>query len=424
LKTVAFHTLGCKVNTYDSTYMQSLFIRSGFAVVPFGESADINVINTCTVTAVADKKSRAAIRRAAKTGKVIVCGCMAQKQARQVLEMEGVSAVIGTDGRGEIAQVAARLLLGEDKIDCTKELAGCGYEPMSVSDTAGRTRGIIKIQEGCSNYCSYCIIPFVRGNPRSRAFSDIAAEAERMAAGGTKELVLTGIHIASYADEGKNLGDVIARLDELGVRIRLGSVEPGVLGKAFVEQIGKTKNLCPHFHISLQSGSAAVLERMNRRYTPEEYMAFADMLRGAFDKPAITTDIIAGFPGETDEEHDETLAFAERMVFSRTHVFPFSAREGTAAADMHPKIPKRVAKQRAAELIALGEKSELQYLQSMAGREERVLFEEPSIAYEGLMEGYAARYFRVAADAQKNTLQTVTLGEICDKIVLGQATKV
>ncbi len=419
MKTVALCTLGCKVNSYDSEFMRQLFLRNGYSEVKFGEPADINVINTCTVTAVADKKSRAMIRRASATGKVIVAGCMAQKQADELLEMEGVSAVIGTDERSNIITVAERLISGEERIDATHGLEGCGFEAMDIGASGDRTRGIVKIQEGCDNFCSYCIIPYVRGRSRSRSFADIVKETELLFENGVKEIVLTGIHIASYYDKGLTLGDVIRGLDKTGVRIRLGSIEPGVLGGEFIEQAAAAKHLCAHFHLSLQSGSGSVLKRMNRKYTPEEYSDFVRLLRKHFDNPAITTDIIAGFPGETEEEHEETKAFVQNIEFSRVHVFPFSARKGTKAYDMQPKVPKHVARQRAAELIALGDIFEKKYIESLIGQSAQVLFEQESQTFKGCLEGYSERYVRVAAKAEENELKSVTLTEVRDKVIYG-----
>ncbi len=420
MRRVAFYTLGCKVNSYDTSYMQSLFEQRGFETIEFGGDADIVVINTCTVTAVADKKSRAAIRRAARNGKVIVAGCMAQKSAAEVLEMDGVDAVVGTDDRARIVDIAEQLLEGGRGIDATHALTGCGYEPMHISLPGEKTRGIVKIQEGCNCFCSYCIIPYVRGRSRSRAFADIMAEAKSLAAAGVKELVLTGIHIASYNDNGMGLGDVIVALNEVGPRIRLGSIEPGMLDEAFIRKAASAKNLCPHFHLSLQSGSTAVLKRMNRPYTPEEYAGFVAQLRESFDAPAITTDVIAGFPAETEEEHAETLRFVELIGFSRLHVFPYSAREGTKACGIMPKVPKATAKRRAAELIALGETLEMAYIQSQLGRASQVLFEEASLEYDGLLEGYSERYIRVAANAEKNEMKTVTLKSVSGQTAFGE----
>lgn len=420
MKKVAFYTLGCKVNAYDSAYMQSLFEQNGYETVDFEQPADIVVVNTCTVTAVADKKSRAAIRRAAKTGKVIVVGCLAQRAADDLLAMEGVSAVIGTDDRGRAVEAAESLLNGDSHLNLTHELSACGYEPMHVSTSGDRTRGVLKIQEGCDCFCSYCIIPYVRGHSRSRSFNEIIAEADAMARSGVKEIVLTGIHIASFRDAGKGLGELIQALDGCGARIRLGSIEPGVLGEDFVKKAASAKYLCPHFHLSLQSGSKTVLMRMNRPYTPDEYMELVMQLRRSFELPAITTDIIAGFPMETDSEHMETLAFAEKAEFARIHVFPYSAREGTRAFAMKPRVSKAVAKQRAAELTRLGDALEKRYIQSMIGKDAQVLFEEPSRRFEGCMEGYSERYVRVAASAQNNELKTVSLTEIRNNILRGE----
>lgn len=419
MKKVAFYTLGCKVNTYDTAYMQSLFEQSGYETVDFEQSADIVVINTCTVTAVADKKSRAAIRRAAKTGHVIVVGCLAQRAAGELLEMEGVSAVIGTDERGRIVEVAERLLSGAAAVDLTHDLKGCGFEPMQVSSSGDRTRGVLKIQEGCDCFCSYCIIPYVRGRSRSRGFDDIISEANAMAQNGINEIVLTGIHLASYHDDERRLGELIQALDGCGIRMRLGSIEPGVLDEDFIKRAASAKNLCPHFHLSLQSGSATVLKRMNRPYTPDEYMSFVQLLRRYFEQPAITTDIIAGFPAETENEHKETLEFVEKVAFSRIHVFPFSAREGTRAFSMTPRVPKAVAKQRAAELIELGDSLEVRYINSLLEHEANVLFEEASAVFEGCLEGYSERYIRVAAKANRNELKIVKLIEQRNKTVYG-----
>lgn len=420
MKTVSFYTLGCKVNTYDSTFMQEQFVKNGYNVVDFGEPSDIVVVNTCTVTGTADKKSRSMIRRAANFGKVIVAGCMAQKDAEKVLGMDGVSAAVGTDDRGRIAEIADDALEGKTEIDLTHDIASCSFERMSVSTSGERTRSVIKIQEGCNNFCSYCIIPYVRGRSRSKKLDDVVKEAEVLVDNGTKEIVLTGIHIASYNDDGYNLADVVLAIDSLGIRLRLGSIETGIMNSDFVRRLSKAENLCPHFHLSLQSGSKTVLERMNRKYTPDEYLDFLKLLRDSFDMPAITTDIITGFPAETEQEFKETFEFTRKAEFSRLHVFPFSARKGTKAYDMTPKVPGDISKHRAKELISLGEKLEHKYLESLLGRTEEVLFEEPSKAFEGLMEGYSKRYVRVAAKAEENECKKVVLEDIKGKVIKGK----
>ncbi len=420
MKTVSFYTLGCKVNAYDSTYMREQFEKNGFIAVPFGKPSDIVVVNTCTVTVTADKKSRSMIRRATKLGKVIVAGCMAQKDSSKALEYDGVCAVVGTDGRSGIADIADEILLGKDNLNTVHNIDACGFEKMSVSTSGERTRGTIKIQEGCNNFCSYCIIPYVRGRSRSRKLSEIFKEAQTLTDGGAKEIVLTGIHIASYSDDGKDLADVVVALDSLNVRIRLGSLETGIIDEKFVKRLSKSVNLCPHFHLSLQSGSKTVLERMNRKYTPREYLKMLEMLRKHFDTPAITTDIITGFPGETEDEFEQTAKFVETARFSRLHVFPFSAREGTKAYDMKPKVPTVTARQRAKQLISIGEKLEHEYLSSLIGRTDEVLFEEESKVSPGLTEGYSKRYVRVAANVKENECAEVRLEEIKNGVMRGE----
>ncbi len=420
MKTFSVCTLGCKVNAYDAAAMRALFLQRGYAEVEFEEPADIALIVTCTVTAVADKKSRAMIRRAARTAKVIVAGCLAQRGAAELLTMEGVDAVVGTDGRSHVVEVAERLLSGEEKLDATHDIAGCGYEPLRVTDTGAHTRGVLKVQEGCDNFCSYCIIPYVRGRSRSRALAEIISEGETLVEGGAKELVLTGIHVAAYEDGGHDIADVIRALDGLGTRIRLGSLEPDRFSHDFVKRIASVNSFCPHFHISLQSGSDTVLKRMARRYTAAEYLAFLRELRAHFELPGITTDVIAGFPGETEEEHRETLDFVQECGFSRLHVFPFSPRKGTRAYDMTPRVDKATAKHRASELIALGEALETDYLRSLAGHQDEVLFEENSATYPGCAEGYSRRYVRVAAQAAPGEMRTVTLASAKQSVLYGE----
>lgn len=408
MKKVSFCTLGCKVNAYDTAAMQALFLQHGYKAVDFGNKADIVVVNTCTVTAVADKKSRAAIRRAAAFGKVIVAGCLGQRSPDEVLSIEGVGAVLGTNERTRIVEAAEKLLEGGQGLKITQSLEGCGYEPLFAAGNIDRTRGILKIQEGCDCFCSYCIIPYVRGRSRSRSFNDVIREARLFAQSGIKEIVLTGIHITSYNDGGRLLGDLIKELGCLkDVRVRLGSLEPGNMD--FVDKAAEAGNFCPHFHLSLQSGCASVLSRMNRHYTPQDFIGYMNKLRDMFDMPAISTDIIAGFPAETEDEYKKTLEFVQMAEFSRLHVFPFSPREGTAAYNLQPRVSKSTAKRRALELIDLGKKLETKYIQSLIGTQAQVLFESPSEVFADCMEGYSERYIRVAAKAKINQLKKVTL---------------
>ncbi|MFA5675013.1 MAG: tRNA (N(6)-L-threonylcarbamoyladenosine(37)-C(2))-methylthiotransferase MtaB [Christensenellales bacterium] len=418
MKKVSFCTLGCKVNAYDSAAMRELFLRHGFKTVDFGGKADIVVVNTCTVTATADKKSRAVIRRAAACGRVIVTGCLGQRDSKAVLDIEGVGAVIGTQERGRIVEIAYRLLEGESGINIARTLDECVYEPLKSAGDTNRTRGVLKIQEGCDCFCSYCIIPYVRGRSRSRDFDDVLSEARLFYENGIKEIVLTGIHITSYNYKGKLLGDVIKELGRLkGLRVRLGSLEPGNID--FAEKAAAAGNFCPHFHLSLQSGSKTVLERMNRHYTPREFLGYLHRLREMFEKPAITTDIIAGFPAETDDEHKQTLEFVEKAAFSRFHVFSYSPREGTAAYYLKPRVAKSAAGRRSRELISLGKKLENEYIRNLLGTRANVLFETPSEVFPDCYEGYCERYIRVAAKARVNEIKNVTLLKQRGAVVLG-----
>lgn len=419
MKKVSFYTLGCKVNAYDSTAMQALFVQSGFEIARFGEKTDIVVVNTCTITSVADKKSRSIIRRAADLGRVIVTGCLVQRDAESVMRIEGVAAAIGTQDRVRIVEIALRLLEGESGIDITCSLDGCAFETIGAAGNISRTRGILKIQEGCNCFCSYCIIPYVRGRSRSRNFDDALAEAHLFAQNDIKEIILTGIHLTSYNYKGKLLGDLIEQLAHIkGVRIRLGSLEPGNF--KFLEKASGAANLCEHFHISLQSGSEEVLGNMNRKYTPNDFLSYINDIRNAFVTPAITTDIIAGFPKETDKQHKETLNFVEKAAFSRIHVFPFSAREKTQAYGLKPRVPKKITKERVRELILLGEKLESEYINSLIGMREQIIFETPSKNFEGCLEGYGRRYVRVAARAKTNELKEITLIKKLENVVFGE----
>ncbi len=418
----AYYTLGCKVNQYETEAMAELMEAAGYETVDFSEQADFYVINTCTVTSVADKKSRQMIHRAAARGAhVCVCGCMAQKDGEEVLAMAGVSAVLGSSNKSDIVEVAGRLAAGEDKINAVKEIRReKTFEQMEISRPAGRTRGYIKICDGCDNYCSYCIIPYARGPVRSRSLKSIVSEAERLGKSGVKEVVLTGIHVSSYGKDLQNCGflDVLNALERVeGIaRVRLSSLEPTLLTEEFCAEAAKLSRLCPHFHVSLQSGSSSVLKRMNRKYTAREYAGFVANLRKHFDRPALTTDVIVGFPGETEEEHKETLQFLKEVGFSRLHVFPFSKRQGTAAAKMGGEVSAQVKKARAAEVIALGEKLAEEYALSLIGKEEEVLFEEEK---EGAAKGYTKRYVMLRAEAPAGSIQKVRITGYRDGCLMG-----
>lgn len=399
MKTISALTLGCKVNQYDTDAMLTLFREAGYETVPWGEKSDIALINTCTVTAVADKKSRSAIRQAARRGsRILVCGCLAQKSGDKLREVEGVAWIIGTADRAK----AVEIVEGRSEQPCgTRPF----FEEMRIEAPGEKTRAFIKIQEGCRNFCSYCIIPYVRGAPQSRPLPAVLAEVQRLTESGVPEIVLTGIDLSSYYDSGSDLADLIGEIEKStdAERVRLGSLEPGVFSAEFTEKIARSGILCPHFHLSLQSGSERILQKMNRHYTPGEYLEELLRLRQAFVKPAISTDLMTGFPGEDEEDHASSMKLVEKAAFSRVHVFPYSERPGTAAVRLQKRVPKAVRKKRALELIALGERLEDAYARTLIGSPQEVLFEEEE---DGFMAGYCGRYVRIRA---KNG----TPGKIC-----------
>ncbi len=400
-RTVAFCTLGCKVNQYDSQAMLEQFERAGYVSAPFSAVADVYVVNTCTVTGTGDKKSRQMIRRAAAKNPraaIVVAGCMAQRAAEGLL-LPGVKLVLGTQRRAEIVPLLEKAMARTEPLIAVEALGNAPFEALTVRGSEGRTRATLKIQEGCENRCAYCIIPSVRGPIRSRPLFEVRAEAERLAEAGFQEIVVTGIHLSSY---GRDFADGTALLDALraidgvpGVRrVRLGSLEPGIVTDEFAESLVSLTKICPQFMLALQSGSDTVLARMGRRYTTARYREAAEALRRVFPDMALTTDVMTGFPGETDAEFRETMAFVEAMRYARIHVFPYSSREGTHAAAMPGQVQKGVREARAAALIALGDRLAGAYLMGWVGRTCEVLFEE---AIPGGAEGYTPEYARVAA---------------------------
>jgi threonylcarbamoyladenosine tRNA methylthiotransferase MtaB len=384
---VAFCTLGCKVNQYDTDAMCALFEKAGHEIVGFDEKADVYIVNTCTVTSVGDKKSRQMISRAhalAPDAAVIVAGCYAQGAPQEAAALPGVAALAGTAERTNIVEIAQNALAGIRRTDVRAYRGREAFEELDVS-REGRTRAYLKIQDGCDRYCAYCIIPYVRGPVRSRSLGDIRRQLEALEREGYREIVLTGIHLMSYGKDlsGETLPDAIAQADGLsGIRrIRLGSLEPQLFSESFVKALSDNPKVCSQFHLSLQSGSAGVLARMGRRYTPQDYLRCVRLLREQMPGCAVTTDIIVGFPGETDEEFEETLAFAREANLSRIHVFPYSRRKGTRAYDMPGQINSEVKKERAKRLIALGRELEAAYAKSLVGSRAEVLIEERKGAY-------------------------------------------
>lgn len=397
----AFYTLGCKVNQYDTNAMSKTLEDAGFELTGFDDAADVYIINTCTVTNVADKKSRNMIRRAKKKNPqaiICVCGCLAQKNADELIESLGADIVIGNENRNAIAKIINQYTK-DSSVNAVCDISKISdYEELATDSGGERSRGTIKIQEGCNNFCSYCIIPYVRGRVRSRNVGSIINEACRMAENDVKEIVLAGINISSF---GQDTGDsLIVLLEELNdvegiLRIRLGSLEMNVIDDAFLGRLSVLGKVCPHFHVSLQSGSDPVLMRMNRHYKTNDYKEAVELIRKYYDRPAITTDIITGFPGETEEEFLQTQRFVEEIRFSRIHVFPYSERAGTKAASMEGAVPVAVRKERAQRLIELGEMLENVYIQGFLGSVQKVLFEEQ--CEDGYKEGYTDRYMRVRA---------------------------
>ncbi len=423
MKTIAVHTLGCKVNQYDTEAMLELFEAAGYAHVPFEGEADVYLVNTCTVTGTGDQKSLKLIRRLHREhpeSDVIVCGCLAQRDAEKVL-LPGVRLVIGTRQRGQVVSLYEQAVL-EDRVICAVGgLKDAPFEHLCVNRHEGKTRAVMKIQEGCDRWCAYCVIPAVRGPVRSMPLAQVREEAERLAKAGYRELIVTGIHLASYGRErGERLIDAIRAVhDAPGVdRVRLGSLEPVVVTEEFCRALAAMSRLCPQFHLSLQSGSDTVLARMKRRYTAEEYLRAVELLREYLPGCALTTDVLCGFPGETDEEAAETLRFVEKAAFARIHVFPYSRRSGTLADRMPNQVPQAVKNRRAQELIALGNKLEASYAKELIGQDAEVLFEQP--AGDGLCEGYTKTYVRVRAQAQPGELKTVRIVRADGALLFGE----
>lgn len=402
MKTVAFHTLGCKVNQYDSQAMLELFERAGYQPGDFDQPCDVYVINTCTVTGTGDKKSMQAVRRARRlnpAADIIVCGCMAQRDGEKLLADTDARLILGTARRAEIVTLLEQAQREHTRLCAVTDVRRAAFEPLLITHQEGRTRATLKIQEGCDRFCTYCIIPYVRGGIRSRSVQDVRDEAARLAQAGYREIVLTGIHLTSYGRDLKN-GDTLLSViravhDIAGVqRIRLGSLEPVIATADFARALGEMPKLCPQFHLALQSGCDSVLRRMRRRYDTAAFRESAQALRAVFPDCALTTDVMSGFPGETDAEHRQSLDFCREMRFARMHVFPYSEREGTVAATMPDPVPRHIREERARELIALGAGMAEDYRRAQLGTVRRVLFEQCA---EGVSVGYTPEYMRCEA---------------------------
>jgi threonylcarbamoyladenosine tRNA methylthiotransferase MtaB len=414
------HNLGCKVNSYETEAMRQLLEAAGYDIVEFGkESADVYIINTCTVTNIADRKSRQMLHKAKKDNPnavVVAAGCYVQEAGEKLLEDSAVDIIVGNNKKGQIVEVLDEYFKGKDTdsfidINKTKE-----YERLAISGSEIHTRAYIKIQDGCNQFCTYCIIPFARGRVRSRSLEDIMSEVNKLAESGCHEIVITGIHLSSYGLDFDNteynaqpvpnaerLLQVIEAIDKVdGIeRIRLGSLEPRIITDAFLTRLSAVKKICPHFHLSLQSGCDATLRRMNRRYDTKEFSDGVDKIRKYFDRPAITTDVIVGFPGETDEEFAATKKYLEKIKFFEMHVFKYSRRKGTIADRMENQVADSIKNARSDELIELDDGLSENYRESFVGEKEKVLVEE-YVEKDGkkYAVGHTRRYVKVYIPVQ------------------------
>ena len=413
MRTIAVQTLGCRVNQYDTEAMLESFERAGYAAVSMKDEADVYLVNTCTVTGTGDQKSEKLIRRIARLhpgSAIVVAGCLAQRNAEELFQMDGVRVVIGVQQRARVVELTEQAVSQDRRINAVLPLKGAEFEALFVSRHEGKTRATMKIQEGCDRYCTYCIIPSVRGPVRSMPLDEVRAEAQRLADAGYREIVVTGIHLASYGrgSEDTLLDAIRAVHDTPGVaRVRLGSLEPKVVTEDFARSLSEMPGLMRQFHLSMQSGSDAVLKRMHRRYTSAEYYAACETLRFFMPDCAITTDVIAGFPGETEAEFAETLAFVEKVGFARIHAFPYSRRSGTLADRMPDQVDEGKKHKRTNQLIELGNKLEENFVKALTGSVQSVLFEQA--AGDGLAEGYTGQYVRVRAQAQPNSIHSVRI---------------
>ena len=408
MRKAAFHNLGCKVNSYETEAMQQLLEDAGYEIVPFREGADVYIINTCSVTNVADRKSRQMLHRAKKmnpSAAVVAVGCYVQAAGAELKKDEAVDLIVGNNQKKDLVQILDDYFADHEN---SGEILDIGhsqeYEELHIRRIADHTRAFIKVQDGCNQFCSYCIIPYTRGRVRSRRPEDIEHEVRGIAEAGYKEIVLTGIHLSSYGvdfkdEQQENLLTLIKRLDQIpGIeRLRLGSLEPRIVTREFAKELARLRTICPHFHLSLQSGCDATLKRMNRRYNAAEYQACCEILREEFDNPAITTDVIVGFPGETGEDFAETERFLKAIHFYEMHIFKYSRRAGTRAADMPDQVPEGIKSVRSDILLALEKQQSLEYRGRFLGTEEEILLEEP-IEIDGTkyMMGHTRQYVKGA----------------------------
>ncbi len=425
-KKAALHNLGCKVNSYEIEAAAQLLKSRGYELVPFEPGADIYIINTCSVTNIADRKSRQMLHKAKAMNPdslVIAMGCYAQVSGDDLEKDDAVDIIIGNNRKKELVEIIdeyeSKKLKRKYIDDLTHE---SDYEYLSISEPGEHIRGFMKVQDGCNQFCSYCIIPYARGRIRSRSIEESVNEAKRLASSGCSEVVLSGIHLSSYGkdlDEDITLLDLIKKIHDIDEirRIRLGSLEPGIITREFAASVSKLPKVCPHFHLSLQSGCDKTLKAMNRKYTSEEYGEKCGILREFYDDPSITTDVITGFPGETEEDFEKSYEFVKSIDFFETHIFPYSVRKGTKAASMKDQNTEAVKKRRASRLIELNKIRHLEHLNKLIKKEAEVLIEEQQ-EIEGKIYwvGHTPKYEKIAVDVSDN-LKNKYITVIADKIL-------
>ena len=416
----AFHTLGCKVNAYETEAMEELLQTAGYDIVPFNEQADVYVVNTCSVTNIAERKSRQMLHRAKKLNPeavVVATGCYVQVSEEEAKADEAVDLVLGNNQKRQIVSALNAYFDGRTFDEVLADVEKEQYEELEVSTVLEHTRAFVKVQDGCNQFCSYCIIPYARGRVRSRRMENVVSEIKRLAEAGIQEVVLTGIHLSSYGREIDGESHLIELIEAIhpieGInRIRLGSLEPRIITEEFVGRLKKMHKVCPHFHLSLQSGCEATLKRMNRHYTPEEYYEKCKFLRENFENPAITTDVIVGFPGETEEEFEETRKFLEKVHFYEMHIFRYSRRKGTKADKMENQVPDEKKAQRSSILSELEAKMTKDFRAQWTGKTVKVLLEErQEINGISYMVGHTPEYIKCAVktDAPDNTIIDVVI---------------
>ena len=414
MRKAALHNLGCKVNSYETEAMTQLLKKAGYEIVSFQDQADVYIINTCSVTSMADRKSRQMLHKAKKQNPnavVVATGCYVQTATEKVAQDLSIDLVVGNNRKKDIVEILNEYYAEKEAGEQVKEEYVIDinhtdeYEDLEISTVTEHTRAHLKIQDGCNNFCSYCIIPYARGRIRSRTMESIKAELERLSASGFKEIVLTGINLSCYDDNGKKLIDVIEMADNVnGIeRIRLGSLDPEVVTEDFVERLGKVKKICPHFHFSLQSGCDKTLKAMNRHYTSDEYYEKCQLIRKYIDNPAFTTDVIVGFPGETEEDYISSREFVKKVKFAELHVFKYSKRDGTVAAKMPNQIDEKIKTLRSEDLIKTGEELTKEFRQAKIGQDTTVLFEEKVLLdNKEYWVGHTVDYIKIAVPEKEN----------------------